>query len=210
MCATFFTLSGFQIFYSVPGAKFVSQLKEAGATTNDDRHIHIAESFDYAMVYCEEILLGDQEEEGVATDLVEEMAMVFVIQVNVERIRAYFTPMELASGETIIHQGDNADGLYYLQSGRLTVFLELPDGGRRRLSAIHEGTIMGEMGLYSGAERSTTVVADGLCRIFHLSLEHFTSMQRDDPVLATELDRYVIRLLSQRLCHAVRQVGSLT
>ncbi len=71
-------------------------------------------------------------------------------------------------------------------------------------------TILGEMGLYSGIERSTSVVADGPCRIFHLSLEGFESMQRDDPALASELDRYVIRLLSQRLRHAVRQVDSLS
>ena len=201
---------GFQIVYSAPTKKFVSQLGVAGATTDNDRHIHIAENLDYAMEYCEEILLGEQAEEDVASDLVEPLAMVFFTPENAERIRAYFTPMEFASGETIIHQGDRADGLYYLQTGRLTVFLELPEGGRRRLSAIREGTILGEMGLYSGAERSSTVVADGLCRIFHLSLEHFKSMQHDDPVLATELDKYVIRLLSQRLRHAVRQVGSLT
>jgi len=101
------------------------------------------------MEYCEEILLGDQGEEGVATDLVDKMAMVFVTQGNTERIRAYFTPMEFANSETIIHRGNSTDGLYYSQSGRLTVFLELPDGGRRRLSAIREGTIIGEMGLYS-------------------------------------------------------------
>ena len=141
--------SGFQIICGAPGTKFVSQLKEAGATTNDDRHIHIAKSLDCAMEYCEEILLGDQGEEGVATDLVDKMAMVFVTQGNTERIRAYFTPMEFANSETIIHRGNSADGLYYSQSGRLTVFLELPDGGRRRLSAIREGTIIGEMGLYS-------------------------------------------------------------
>ena len=45
---------------------------------------------------------------------------------------------------------------------------------------------------------------------YHLSVEGFESMQRDDPELASELDRYVIKLLSQRLRHAVQQVSSLT
>ena len=196
----------FQIVYSALTEKFVRQLREAGAFMENDPQVHIAENLDYAMEYCEEILLSDQTEITVESDLVDQLALVFNAQGNAERINAYFTPMEFSGGETIIRQGDRADGLYYLQSGRLTVFLELPGGGRRRLSAIREGTILGEMGLYSGAERSTSVVADGTCQVFHLSLEGFVSMQRDEPTLATELDRYVIKLLSQRLRHAVQQV----
>jgi len=200
----------FQIVYSALTKKFMSQLQEAGASVSNDPLIHIAENLDYAMEYCEDTLLSGQTKKDIASGLVEQLTSVFTVQSNAERIRDYFTPMEFADGATVIQQGDSADGLYYLQAGRLIVFLELPGGGRRRLSAVREGAILGEMGLYSGAQRSTSVVADGVCRMFHLSLENFKTMQRDNPELATELDRYVIRLLSQRLRHAVQQVGSLT
>lgn len=160
---------GFRIVYSALTEKFLSQLREAGASVSNDPLIHIAENLDYAMEHCEDILLSDQTEKGISSDLVEQLTAVFTERRNAERIRAYFTPMEFADGETIIQQGDSADGLYYLQAGRLIVFLELPGGGRRRLSAVREGAILGEMGLYSGAERSTSVVADGLCQMFHTS-----------------------------------------
>ena len=202
--------SGFRIVYSGLTEKFVAQLQEAGAIVGDDPYIQIAENLDYAMEYCEDILLAGQTEDGAESDLVEQLATVFTTRDDAERIRAYFTPMDFSAGETLIRQGDRADGLYYLQSGRMTVFLELPDGGRRRLSVFREGTILGEMGLYSGHARSSSVVAEGPCRIYHLSLEQFWSLQRDDPALMTELDRYVIRLLSQRLRHAVQQSNSLT
>jgi len=69
-----------------------------------------------------------------------------------------YTPF--TQGDIILRQGTIAHWLYIIISGTADVFLELPDGGRRRIDTIHGGCFLGEMGLMTGDPRSATVIAN--------------------------------------------------
>ena len=68
-----------------------------------------------------------------------------------------------AAGEELFHQGDDADGLYLIRKGSVTVS-RLLGGKDVVLSYVSAGKYVGEMALISGSPRSATVRAgnDGL------------------------------------------------
>ena len=72
----------------------------------------------------------------------------------------------------------------------------------KRVRTYETGTIVGEMGFYSGARRSADIVADKKTTLLKLTKEQMKEMERRDPELAARLHRYVIWLLSLRLSAA--------
>lgn len=67
-----------------------------------------------------------------------------------------FRSREVRPGEVLIAEGQPADGLFVLLSGRVEVSKRTPDGGRRVVAEIREGEPFGEYSLLSGATASAT------------------------------------------------------
>lgn len=96
-----------------------------------------------------------------------------------------YTPF--AQGDIIMRQGTRAHSLYILISGSADVFLELPDGGRRRIDTIHAGCFLGEMGLMTGDPRSATVIAQSEVLTYRLEKDSFQQILEKRPELAVEI-----------------------
>src|SRR5258707_3992336 len=62
-------------------------------------------------------------------------------------------------GSAVMHEGDTADCLYVVLSGRLKVMVGEADGKETILSIIGAGEFFGEMGLIDDNPRSASVVA---------------------------------------------------
>ncbi|HLF97752.1 MAG TPA: mechanosensitive ion channel family protein [Methylococcaceae bacterium] len=98
-----------------------------------------------------------------------------------------------AQGDTITRQGAVAHWLYILTSGEADVFLELPDGGRRRIDTVRGGQFLGEMGLMTGAPRSATVIAKTEVLAYRLDKESFQDVLARRPELAEEISALLVR-----------------
>jgi SulP family sulfate permease len=70
-------------------------------------------------------------------------------------------------------------------------------------------TVVGEMGFYRGVPRTASVVAEGPTVIYRLTQEAFDRMQAEDPTSAAALHKLIIRLLSDRLEFANREISAL-
>jgi SulP family sulfate permease len=70
-------------------------------------------------------------------------------------------------------------------------------------------TIVGEMGFYRKIPRSATVVAEEPSIVYRLTRESFDRMHAEDPAAAAVLQSLIIRLLSDRLEFANREVAAL-
>ena len=57
-------------------------------------------------------------------------------------------------------RGDPADALYFLMRGEVSVIVDLPQGGYKRLSTLSAGMSFGESALIAGGVRSADVRAD--------------------------------------------------
>jgi SulP family sulfate permease len=102
----------------------------------------------------------------------------------------------------IVVQGDASDAMYFLESGKVQAELALPGGKLLRLKKMGPGTLFGEMGIYTSAPRSATVVAVERCVLYRLSLERFRLIQAKAPSLAAAVNRYVVALLAERVAEA--------
>jgi small-conductance mechanosensitive channel/CRP-like cAMP-binding protein len=101
--------------------------------------------------------------------------------------RLVYTPF--VQGDLIMRQGAIAHSLYIIVSGTAEVFLELPDGGRRRIDSIHGGSFLGEMGLMTGDSRSATVIAQTEVLAYRLDKESFQKVLDRRPELAVEISK---------------------
>jgi SulP family sulfate permease len=72
------------------------------------------------------------------------------------------------------------------------------------------GTVVGEMGLYTGADRTADVVADVPTRAIKLGGPQVALLEQREPALANKLHRFVVRSLAQRLMGANAQLRALT
>jgi SulP family sulfate permease len=70
-------------------------------------------------------------------------------------------------------------------------------------------TVVGEMGFYRGVPRTASVVAEGPTVIYRLTREAFDRMQAENPTAAAAFHKLIIRLLSDRLEFANREISAL-
>jgi NTE family protein len=67
--------------------------------------------------------------------------------------------VELAGGRTLMRQGDDADAMYVVVSGRLRAYQVDGSGQEALLREMGRGQIVGELALFTDAPRSATIVA---------------------------------------------------
>ena len=69
---------------------------------------------------------------------------------------------------------------------------------------MREGSVVGEMGLYTRASRTASAIAETRCRVGVLSAESFETMQKDDPDIAAQVHKAIVTLLSNRIARVDR------
>ncbi len=106
----------------------------------------------------------------------------------------------LTGGETLFAEGDGADTLYLLRSGRLGVFRSDADEDRppQFVGVIRPGEPAGEMAMLAGTAHTADVVALRDCEILALPRDAFFEAARTEPDLMVELSRLMIQRARDR------------
>jgi len=102
--------------------------------------------------------------------------------------------VEYKKGECVYHEGDLADALYIVASGRLQVYTVV-DGQKRLYAVLHNGDTFGEISLLTGETHSATVEALNDTLVLQLEKRDFDDLINRIPSLVL----YLSRLLSKRL-----------
>jgi NTE family protein len=105
----------------------------------------------------------------------------------------------LTGGETLFAEGDPADTLYLLRSGRLGVFRrEANDQPPQFVGVIRPGDPAGEMAMLAGSRHTADVVALRDSEILALPRDAFFEAARTEPDLMVELSRLMIQRARDR------------
>jgi len=112
------------------------------------------------------------------------------LQLVAERSRL----VEYKKGECVYQEGDLADALYIVASGRLQVF-SVVDGQKQTYAVLHNGDTFGEISLLTGETHSATVEALNDTLVLQLGKQDFDELINHIPSLVL----YLSRLLSKRL-----------
>jgi predicted acylesterase/phospholipase RssA/CRP-like cAMP-binding protein len=112
--------------------------------------------------------------------------------------------LTLPSGETLYRAGDAAENAFILITGQLLVATETADGEEKVISTILAGETVGEVGLLTEHDRSTTVFAGRDSELIRLSRHSFELMlERSSRAMFK-----VSRLLVHRLAHRTYEPGA--
>lgn len=162
--------------------------------------VRLEHDFDHALSWCEERLLED------APPIAQRQALSSSLT---DLLAPYLTESTLPAGVELMRQGDPTAGVYFLESGRVTVSMESFEGDEMRLRTVLPGTALGEISLYTGEACTATAVTETECLVRHLSPEAFATIRSDDPAVAAELHFFVARMLAGRVDHANRAIRAL-
>jgi len=199
------------LVFSDVHAPIQDNLVRAGLGQGRDDRVTFQPSMDYGLEYCEELILREAGLPGepARQPLHTQLAIAFPEREDFERLMIYLHRKEFEPGEAVLRQGEPSDGLYILEDGKLSVQIELEDGKHVRLRTAQSGTLVGEIGLYLGGERTASVLALQPSTLYHLSALAFQTMLENEPDLAAALHRWIAGLLAERLSDNARTIRAL-
>ena len=163
-----------------------------------------------ALEWCEDMLLMHYEAGEASADSFESwLTAELGGAAEVARIASYFERHELQVDEAVFKQGEPSDCVEIVASGCVTAIRKDEQGRPIRLRRMVGYTVVGEMGFYRQVPRTATVIAEEPSVVYRLSRESFDKMRVQDPAAASAFDNLIIRMLSDRLEFADREISAL-
>src|SRR3954454_2384414 len=182
-------------------------LFERAMMWRDDRMICI-ETTDRALQSAEDHLIAEIERDRVSQTLTlsEALAAFAPGEVSADRLARYLERVELQPNDVLMHLGDPADAMFFVETGQVTAELEREGAAPLRLQTSSPGAVTGEIALFRGGVRTASVRAEGNCRLARLSKAALERMERDDPDLAQLIHRFIIVQLADKVANTTRIV----
>jgi len=199
-------LDNFQVLFCNLTPEIISQFEAEGLFADSMDLFLKFDDLDHGMEWCEEQIISEttigsnkQKEEIDEIKLFEEKFADLLI---------YFESKNINQNTTLIEQGNDADGLYFIKSGRVTVELR-SSNNKIRLKSMGTGTIVGEVSLYLKTQATASVISNTACKTYFLSHENFEKLNKETPERAAELHTYIVKLLSDRLAKSNATIQAL-
>lgn len=117
-----------------------------------------------------------------------------------EALIPLLTQLKLEKGKYLYHPEDQADCVYYVESGRLAV--QVKTGFEDKLQVIaflDSGTFAGEKGLAGSGVRGMSVVAAEDSLLYLLSCEKFAELEKSHPATALKVLKKLLHVAALRL-----------
>lgn len=106
----------------------------------------------------------------------------------------------VAAGDTLIHQGDEADHVFIIIDGKAEAFV---DG--QKVGDVIKDEIFGAMAVFTSERRSATVIASEPCTLMMIPKEQFLNLTQSNPRIAHSL----IESMARRIDSLNRQLTAM-
>lgn len=181
-------------------------MRGQGLDLKSDR-CQVFPDLDRGLEWCEQQILGNTAQTSeIPTPLVDHLSRRFLTPEQAQQFVPYLQPHDLPAGHYIFRQGELRPELYFIESGQVSVLLELEDGRTKRLQTCSGGQLLGEMRFYDKVPLSSSVITDTPARVFSLSRATFQRMQREAPELVQALQQHIVELLCESLIRRGEQL----
>jgi SulP family sulfate permease len=118
-------------------------------------------------------------------------------------------PVQHADERYLCRQGDPTDTLLFVESGRVSVVIERPGCAAIRHRVFGANTVMGEIGFFLNAPRTASLRIDDHAVVWALRRASYQRLVEKRPELAAAVLTYTLRVQSERLAFATRQIAAL-
>jgi sulfate permease, SulP family len=165
-----------------------------------------------AIEWCEERVLSEATLFEARAELApfEDWLADVLGQAPAERLlRDYLERREYEGGELLCTQGGAPDTIDLVAQGSVAVTITDDDGRAVRVRRMVGQTVVGEMGFFRGVPRAASVIADGPTVVFVLTRDRYTQLIADDPELGALFLQFIVRVLSDRVAFANKEIAAL-
>ena len=201
---------GVNLIFTSLNPEIQSQLSQVRFFHSRNRVCRTFQDMDHGIEWCEdEILKVHDAAEAERYVFKDFLISIFPDKKLAARFLTYMKRITLKSGEHLFYQGDPADALYLIEDGKLTVYLDLGEKKPVRLQTMGQGTVLGEMGLYTNSPRSAGAVAQEDCILFRLSVEDFQRLQTEDWEVANAFHSFIVKSMAERMVRANETLTAL-
>ncbi|HIL63575.1 MAG TPA: cyclic nucleotide-binding domain-containing protein [Porticoccaceae bacterium] len=202
---------GFHIVISGADDGSLKQLVKHGFFTFGDQEWErvYKEQLDTAVDWCERSILADLKidtgEHKLA--LADVLGRIAYEESDVKLLSDFFVTENRKAGEYLFNEGNKGESLYFVGSGSVLVVLKALNQKERILRKYKSGTILGEMAIYTGENRTASVRIEEDAQLFRLDKEKLEEMSRKFPASTAALHTYIVRVLAERLGRANRNLS---
>jgi sulfate permease, SulP family len=188
----------------------LQQLQQGGCLLPQNEMIQVFSDLDRGIEWCEDRILDSQSlRRRRSLPLALQMNEVFANANHVSSFMRYLQKIQVPVKYLLFRPGDSADKLYFIESGQVTVVLQLKNGQTRRLRTFGAGMILGEHSFYLGIPHTTSAIADQPSTLYCLSSASLQTMRQEQPPVAAAFQDFIICLLSDRLVYAYEEIEEL-
>ncbi len=197
------------IAYAGLNEQLENAFKAAGMITADGPHRAFHDRNE-ALEWCEDMLLKEHEPSNITEDSFEKwLENVFGGELDPARLMSYFNRRVFKKGQTVLKQGGISNSVDILATGSVAITITDEQGHSTRLRRMAAQTVIGEMGFFRKVPRGAAVIAEQPTVVYRLTRKGFERMQAKDPKAAAAFYRLIVRVLSDRLEFANREITAL-
>lgn len=118
--------------------------------------------------------------------------------------------LAVPAGGTVVREGTEGTGLYFLLAGRVEVLKERPDGAGQRLAIVEAPSILGELSLVTDGPHTATARALTDCQLRVLGRSDFRQRLAAGDLVAYKLLGAMADVLARRLIRINQTVLELS
>ncbi|MBW4662415.1 MAG: cyclic nucleotide-binding domain-containing protein [Drouetiella hepatica Uher 2000/2452] len=121
----------------------------------------------------------------------------------------YLEELTVEAGQVLFQSGDAAHALYLIETGEVTVLLQLESGQTHRIQSLGAGNLVGETDFFSQALYQTSAIVNQPSALYCLSQTALQQLQQDHLEVAAMFQQFVIRWVSERLSSTYKEITDL-
>ena len=116
-----------------------------------------------------------------------------------EAVLAASVPLRVPPGSTLVNEGAEGGGLYFLLSGQVEIVKERRDGAAQRLAVVDAPSLLGELSLVTDGPHTASARALTDCQVRVLGRSHFRGRLAAGDLVAYKVLGAMARVLARRL-----------
>lgn len=201
---------GIKLIMTCLPAAMREQFTKIGIVFHHEHGIGLFADIDHALEWCENILLTTNViDEKKYETFANTLEIYLPNKIHQKTFFSYLERIEIPENFVLFRQGDKSDGLYFIESGEISIFYKNLDK-TIRLASSGSGTIIGEIAFFLRVQRSATVKSNSSCVVYKLSDRGLKQLKKNDIEILVQFYQSVIHVLSERVVQSNYEIGLLS
>ncbi len=187
------------------------QFEKADFLMQKDDNFKLFSELDHGVEWCENRILIDEDASTLNGNetLHKQLKQLFADPDHIDVFAQHLEIKKITKNDYLMRQGDQTKDIYFIESGQVTILLQLDDNKTVRLKTMGPGAIVAEIGLYLGVPRSATVVADQPSILYRLTVESLEKLSSQNPKIASAFHKSMACMPAERLTDTNKMVEAL-